>query len=59
MKIVIVRLDLDRCELDVIERLVVDCLITVGEATESRVVCEMSEYDKLVWIRSVQSRKAA
>ncbi len=57
--IVIVRLDLNRCEISVIENLVVDGLITLGEATESKVVCEMSEYERLVWIRSVQSKKVA
>lgn len=54
MKIVIVRLDLDRYDLDVIERLVVGSVITMGEATESRAVQKMDDVRKLMWIREMQ-----
>lgn len=52
--IVVVRLDLDRYDLDVIERLVVGSLITMGEATESRAVRAMDDVRKLMWIREMQ-----
>jgi len=52
--IVVVRLDLDRYDLDVIERLVLGSLITMGEATESRAVRAMDDVRKLMWIREMQ-----
>ena len=52
--IVIVRLDLDLYDLTTIERLVQNGVISMGEATESRVVCAMDELKKLMWIRKNQ-----
>lgn len=55
--IVIVRLDLDRYDVDVIERLVADGVITVGEAVQSKAAESMSEYEQLMWIRKIQVNK--
>lgn len=52
--IVIVRLDLDRYDKNTIERLVTNGVITMGEATESRVIKKMNDLDRLVWIREMQ-----
>ena len=52
--IVIVRLDLDRYDVRSIEKLYEGGVITLGEATESKVVKRMNDLDKLVWIRKVQ-----
>lgn len=55
--IVIIRLDLDKYDLKTIERLTKDGVITMGEATESRVVQEMSEFERLMWVRAMQAER--
>jgi hypothetical protein len=59
--VVIIRLDLDRYELDMIERLVVDGLVTIGEAVESRAYRNdiVGDVAKLMWLRSVQKKRLA
>ena len=55
MKIIVVRLDLDRLNLDVVERLLADEIITPEEATESRVVKMMKDWHRVMWMRSVMN----
>ncbi len=60
MKIVIVRIDLDKCTKRSIERLVQDGVITLGEGTDAKVIRVMNDLEKLMWIRSMKDgmRKA-
>jgi hypothetical protein len=57
MKLIVIRLDLDRCERDMIERFVCDGIISVGEALEVMVMKDMSEYDKVMWVRWIQKKR--
>ena len=57
MTVVIVRLDLDRYELDVIEGLIVDDVVGIGEVMDCLLIREMSEFDRLMWVRKVQIRR--
>lgn len=52
--IVVVRLDLDKYDLRTIEKLVINGVITMGEATESKSVKKMNDLEKLMWIREQQ-----
>lgn len=54
---VYVRLELDRYDLDMIERLVAECVITVGEACEHVTVKRMSDVERLMWVRKVQAMR--
>jgi hypothetical protein len=54
MKIVIVRLNLDRYDLQMIERLVVDGVITLTEARESNAVKDLGEWQEVLWVRKMQ-----
>lgn len=57
MKIVIVRLDLDRYDLITVERLLIDQIITLEEACESKWVRAMNDLERLTWIRQVQKMR--
>lgn len=52
--IVIVRLDLDKYEMSTIERLVQNGVISMGEATEARVIRELDDVKRLMWVRKNQ-----
>jgi len=54
MKIVIVRLDLDRYDLHMIERLVVDGVVSIAEAREAHVVRDLGPVCELMWVRKIQ-----
>ena len=54
MKVVIVRLDLDRYEMDVIEHLVVDGVVTIQEARDCRCIRELGDVGSLMWVRRIQ-----
>ena len=56
MKIVIVRLDLDRYDLSVIEHLVMDGVISLAEAREATVIRDLGPVVELMWVRKMQSR---
>lgn len=55
MKIVIVRLDLDRYDLEGLSTLVCDGVITIPDAREARAVRELPEYEELMWVRNLQA----
>lgn len=55
--VVIIRLDLDRYDVKTIERLTKDGVITIGEATEARVIKKMSEFERLMWVRAIQAER--
>ena len=52
--IVIVRLDLDRYDIDKINQLVVQSVLSVSEAAESRAFKQMSDYKQLMFVRHWQ-----
>jgi len=52
--VVIVRLDLDKYDIRTIERLVQNNVISMGEATEAKVIGDLSEIQRLMWIRKNQ-----
>ena len=54
MKIIIVRIDLDVYDRDQLKSLILDRVITIGEATEARCVCQMNDLERLMWVRSVK-----
>jgi hypothetical protein len=54
---IIIRLDLDRHDVSVVERLVIDCVITIAEAMEHSVVKRMTDYERLMWMRELQRRR--
>lgn len=56
---VLVRIDLDRYELDVVERLIVDGIVSVSEAMSMKKVEEMSDWERVCWVRKIQKRRAA
>ena len=53
----IVRLDLDRCELDMIEILIINGVIKIADVLDCRLIREMSEYERLMWSRNVGVRR--
>lgn len=57
--VVIVRLDLDRYEIEVIERLVADGVISPTEAMESRAVKELGDWQSVVWMRNINRYEIA
>ena len=54
MKVVIVRLDLDRYDALTLSKLVKEGVITTGDACEARAVRSMSALHRLMWVRQVQ-----
>ena len=56
--VVIVRIDLDSYPVDMLERLVQDGVITLAEARTSKNVEELEAYERMMWVRKVQSRSA-
>lgn len=56
--VVIVRIDLDKYDLEQIEHFVVYGIVTLSEAREgAKVVRDMSEYDQVLWVRKMQDAK--
>lgn len=53
----IVRLDLDRCELDMIEILIINGVVKITDVLDCRLIREMSEYERLMWSRNVGVRR--
>jgi hypothetical protein len=56
MKYVWVRLDIDMYDLIGISRLYFDGVISLAEASESKAVKSLSEYERLVWKRELCKR---
>lgn len=56
--IVVVRIDLDSYPVDMLERLVQDGVITLAEARTSKSVEKLDAYERMMWVRKVQSRNA-
>ena len=56
--VVIVRIELDSYPVDMLERLVQDGVITLAEARTSKNVEELEAYERMMWVRKVQSRSA-
>ena len=54
MRTVIVRLDIDRYDLLMIERLVMDKVLTICEAREGRAVKALGDWQEVVWVRKMQ-----
>jgi len=54
--VIIVRIDLDKYSLDMLERLIEDGVITLAEARTSRSVEVLGDYAELMWVRKVQGR---
>jgi hypothetical protein len=52
--IVIIRLDLDRYDIDKINQYVCQGILSVSEASESRAFKSKSEYDQLMYVRHWQ-----
>lgn len=55
MNIVIVRLDLDKYDALTLSRLVVDGVITLGDACDAKSIKSMSDLHRLIWVRQVKS----
>jgi hypothetical protein len=53
-QIVVVRLDLDRYDLQMIERLVADGVITLTEARDSRAVRELGDWQAVLWVKRMR-----
>lgn len=49
---ILVRLDLDRYDLEMIERLVIDGVISPLEAMESKAVKDLGDWQGVMWIRN-------
>lgn len=54
--VIVVRIDLDRYELEMIERLLVDQVITMTEARESRAVKALGDWQAVMWVRRMQPK---
>lgn len=54
MNIVIVRLDLDKYDALTLSKFCREGIVTIGEATESKALQEMSDLHRLLWVRQVQ-----
>ncbi len=52
--VIVVRIDLDRYELEMIERLVVDGVVTIQEARQSRAVKALGDWKEVMWVRRMQ-----
>ena len=60
MHVIIVRLDLDRYDLQMIERLVIDGVLSLSEARDSKAVKKLGDWQEVLWVREMQkSRNAA
>lgn len=57
--VVIVRLDLDRYDASTLQSLVREGVVTIGEACEAKAVKQMSDYERLMWVRATQRSLAA
>lgn len=58
MKVVVVRLDLDRYDAYTLACLVRDGVITVGDACEAESVKRMSDLNRLLWVRKTKELTA-
>lgn len=54
--VIVVRIDLDRYEIEMIERLVVDGVVTLQEARECRAVKELGDWQSVLWVRKMQPK---
>lgn len=57
MSICVVRIDLDRYELSLIERLVADGIVSIAEAMTHKDLKDRTELDKVLWVRKIQKMR--
>jgi hypothetical protein len=59
MHVIIVRLDLDRYDLQMIERLVIDGVLSLSEARDSKAVKGLGDWQEVLWVREMQKSMRA
>ena len=57
--VVICRIELDNYSLDQIEHFVIDGIVTLSEARQSKAVMAMGEYNQVLWVRRMQAARQA
>lgn len=55
--VIVVRIDLDKYDIDHLARLYVNGVVTMGEISESKAYKEMNELDQLRWTRKHQAER--
>jgi hypothetical protein len=57
--VIIVRIDLSKYDAGQLREFVKDGILTVGEACNAEAILRMSDYERVLWIRSVKGVRKA
>lgn len=57
--VIVIRIDLDKYDMDELDRLVVDGIVSISEASEAMCFKALGEYDQVLKVREWQKARAA